>query len=200
MPHYLEINRPYRLADYSRDETPARLVDVGLWPKRDFIASPVRYQEWFDWSELFIEGAAERLFSISNKFSSSSVRLACLLTDSPTKQTRSLRVVEIHSGDLSGWYFKAIWDEQSTSVPAPLAVAARIVMMWDSTEKWIIINDRFYEVGLFAVLGSNDHLPNMSFFQCLDQQELLNRFSRILRSNKVAGLAEVRRWQGNIDE
>ncbi|MBR1269564.1 hypothetical protein JQ629_18800 [Bradyrhizobium sp. AUGA SZCCT0222] len=199
MPEYLENNRPYRLADYSRDETPARLVDVGLWPKRGFIPSPVHYQEWFDWSALFIEGAAERLFSISRAFSSSSIRLACLLTDSPAEQTQFIRVVELDREHLAESYFKAIWDEQSTSLPAPLGVAARMVMVWDNTEEWIIVNDRFYEMGLFAILGRNSHLSKTNFFHCLDEQELLNRFSSILRSNKVSGLAEVRRWQGGTD-
>ena len=129
MPRYLEHNRPYRLADYSREESPARHVEMGLWPKRGFIPSPVYYQEWFDWSELFTEGAAERLFSISKAFSSSSIRLACLLTDSPAKETRFIRVVELDREDLSDCYFKAIWDEQSTSLPAPLGVAARMVLV-----------------------------------------------------------------------
>ena len=197
MPQYLELNQKYRLADYLRDETPARLIEIDLWPKRSFIPSHACHLEWFDWSELFIEGAAERLLSISTFFSSSSVRLACLLTDSPSEETATIRVIEIDREDLSSCYFKAIWDEQSTSLPAPLGAVARMVMVWDSAGKWIIVNDRFYEVGLFAVLGRHGHLSHTSFFHCLDEQELLSRFSQILHSNKVAALAEVRRWQEN---
>jgi hypothetical protein len=196
MPQYLKHNQLYRLADYLRDETPARLIEIDLWPKRSFIPSHVCCLEWLDWSELFIKGAAETLFSISTVFSSSSVHLTCLLTDGPTQKTDT-RVIEIDRENLSGCYFKAIWDEQSTSLPAPLGAVARMVMVWDSTEKWIIVNDRFYEVGLFAVLGRHDHSSNTSFFHCLDEQELLSRFSQILRSNKVAALAEVRRWHEN---
>jgi hypothetical protein len=189
----LETHGRYRLVDYSRDMTPARLISPMLWPKRDCINSVVNYCEWFDWSELFAEGAPEKLLSISRGFSSSTIRMGCLLTDASVELPQSLRVIEIDRECLLTCYFEAIWDKRNIS--SPIAAAARIVIIWDSTEKWIIINDRFFEIGVFAILDSDGADLTTRFFDCLDEQELLDRFSRILRVSKVAAFSEVRRWE-----
>lgn len=175
-------------------ETLARVVEIGLWPTRGFLRSIIGYHEWFDWSELFAEGAAETLLSISRKFSSSAIRIACLQTDAPIEESPSIRVVELSSEELPSCYFDAIWDERSTSISVALAVAARIVLVWDVAENWIIVNDRFLEIGLFASLDSKGASSNGPFFHSLAEQDLLDRLSTILRIGKVAALSEVRRW------
>jgi hypothetical protein len=192
MSQRLETDRGYHVADYSLDETPARFISPTLWPKRDCINSSVSYCEWFDWSELFAEGAPEKLLSISRGFSSSAIRIGCMLTDASVELPQSLKVVEIDRESLAACYFEAIWDKRNIS--SPIAAAARIVIVWDSTEKWIVVNDRFFEMGVFAILDSEGADRTTRIFDCLDEQELLDRFSRILRVNKVAAFSEVRRW------
>ena len=191
-------SRPdYHLLDCSLAETPARMLDFDSWPRRDAIRSGIIQHEWFDWSELFIEGIPDRLSLVSKEFESSSIRIACLATDNQSISDPFIRIVEIDSARLSASYFKAIWDEQSTRLSGKLAAVARIVLVWDSTEKWIILNDRFYEIGLFVLLGRHfRRVPH--FFHRLDALELLDRFSRILRVNKVAGLAQIDRWSDDL--
>lgn len=189
----------YCLIDRSLDQTPIRLVDTEAWPKRNSILEAVGYCEWFDWSELFAEGAPESLLRICREFGTSLMQMACLAIDDPSERITSLRIIEIEQEHLSSSYFNAIWDDQSTSSFGRLAAMARIVVVWDPKERWVVINDRFYEIGTFAVLDDDVHSFKSSFFNQLDQQELLSRFSRILRIDRDAVLREVERWKGRWD-
>jgi len=188
----------YRLTEKSLDQTPIRLVDIGAWPERNSALEVVGYCEWFDWSELFVEGAPESLSRICKEFDTSLVQMACLAIDGPSERITSLKVIEIESKHLSSSYFEAIWDDQSTSF-GRLAAMARIVAVWDPKERWVVVSDRFYEIGVFAVLDNDVHPFKSSFFNQLDQQELLSRFSRILRIDRDAALMKVERWKGRWD-
>lgn len=188
----------YRLTDKSLDQTPIRLVDIGAWPKRNSILEVVGYCEWFDWSGLFVEKAPESLFRICREFGTSLVQMACLAIDGPSKRITSLRVIEIEPDHLASSYFNAIWDDRSTSF-GRLAAMARIVAVWDPRQRWVVVNDRFYEIGIFAVLDDDVHPFKSGFFDKLDQQELLSRFSQILRIDRDAALKEVERWKERWD-
>lgn len=184
----------YEIVECSRDEIPARFIDMSSWPKRDCIQLPITYNEWFDWSELFASGAEKKLLNISNELSSQEIFISGILTDLADEFLKRVSVIKILSRNLEHAYFKAIWDERSMPQRGPLAAAARIVLFWDASERWIIFNDRYYEIGLFAVLNCVDHKLRRNIFRCLDQQSLLDRFSKILTFTKVATLAELERW------
>lgn len=192
----LRQHHGYKLKDYRTVESPARMMEIGAWPKRDCLRSTINYHAWFDWSHLFAEDAAKALRSISNAFSSSTLRMSCLLTDGDTEQPTTLRVIEIENKSIGSSYFDAIWDQHSTSLPAPLAAAARIVLVWDTTERWLIVNDRYFEIGLFAILGGTTIAPDIPSVQFLSEPDVLSRFSSVLRINKVVALAELHRWSG----
>ena len=189
-----ESANQYDVVEYAIGETPARFLNLARWPRRDSVHVPVNFCEWFDWSELFAKGAEKKIISISRRFNSSNVLVACLQTDSSREVMTTFKAVVFDAKDDLQFYFKAIWDQRSMSPPAPLAAAARIVMVWDNTEKWIIVNDRYYEIGIFAVFANGGYDPNVRVFNCLDDRELSTRFSRILGINKVSALSEVRRW------
>lgn len=120
--------------------------------------------------------------------------MSCLLTDGDTQQPTTLRVIEFENDRIDSCYFEAIWDKRSTSLGAPLAAQARIVLVWDTTEKWVIVNDRFFEIGLFAILDGDRIGPDVSSIHFLDEPELLSRFSDILRINRIAAMTEILRW------
>lgn len=185
----------YCLVDCLLAQTPARSVDIRIWPDRRSINGVVKYCEWFDWSELFTEGAPEALLRICKEYGSHFVRIACLATDDPSERMTSLRVIEINSDDLSSSYFEAIWDEQSILPFGKLAAIARIVLVWDPEERWLVINDRFLEVGVFVVFTDHHHSLKQNFFEELEEGELLNRFSRIFRMQEEAALRKVERWK-----
>lgn len=183
-----------RFVDQDPVRTPARIVDIDAWPKRDSVAGASSGYEWFDWSELFIERAPQTLLRVCRVFGTQLMRIACLVTDDPADNVSSLRVIEIHSDNLSSGYFKAIWDDQSTSF-GRLGAVARIVLVWDSKDRWLIINDRFYEIGVFIVLEDDrSSFRSSGFFNQLDQEELVSRFSRILRVETNRARTEVERW------
>jgi hypothetical protein len=181
--------------DRAFKETPAQYIDLGAWPKRDCVRLPIVYCEWFDWSELFSSGVEEKLASIVKGSSSEVIYASGLLTDSSSAVSKTLRVIRIDSKALTGTYFKAIWDESSIAPFGPLAAAARVTLMWDDSQKWLVIGDRYYEIGIFVVVAKDYPTRTAkNVFRCLDEQVLLDRFSRILRINKVAGRSELGKW------
>jgi hypothetical protein len=182
----------YDIAEYSRDDTPARLIEVSSWPKRDSIKLDVAYNEWFDWSALFSMKIETILTEISAYFMSDRLFLAGVLTDASQAISERLNVIEIPIIKLNDVYFKAIWDDRSMLPAGPLAAAARMAAVWDSSQRWLIVNDRFYELGLFASFSPLKY--EKCFFKCLDRQDLLERFSRIFRVTKIAGLSELEKW------
>jgi hypothetical protein len=66
----------------SLGETPAMDIDLKLWPRRTSVYKSIGYCEWFDWSELFVDGIEKNLGSIADHFSSPSIHIARLLSDS----------------------------------------------------------------------------------------------------------------------
>jgi hypothetical protein len=156
----------------------------------------IAYREWFDWAELFAVGAEKKLAQIAKTFSSRTVYVSGVLTDAPDTVPPKVRVIQIHQGDLENNYFKVIWAKQSMAPSGELAAAARVVFLWDSDEKWIVVGDRFFEIGLFAFFGAKAETPCKSVFRCLNEKDLLDRFSHVLRTNKVAAWSELERWNG----
>jgi hypothetical protein len=183
----------------SLDETPAVGLDLKSWPRRTSLHKPIGYCEWFDWSEIFVDGIEEKLGSVADYFSSPSIRLARLLSDSSEEAPQTVRVIEIETANIGEAYFKAIWDEESVLPSGPLAAAARTTLIWDKSGKWIVLNDRYYEIGIFAVFAPTDIKLPKCIFGCLDEQTLLERFSTILAMNRIAALSEVRQWQ-NLEQ
>jgi hypothetical protein len=108
-------------------------------------------------------------------------------------------VIEIESANIREVYFKAIWDEESVFPSGPLAAAARTTLIWNNSGKWMILNDRYYEIGIFAVFAPTDIKFSKCIFGCLDEQALLERFSTIFATNRIEALSEVRQWQ-NIEQ
>ena len=186
--------RGYEFIDRLSKETPAQYVDMEVWPKRGCIQLPIVYCELFDWSELLAAGVEEKLASIVRESSSEIIYMSGLLTDSSSAVPNTLRVTLIDSKALAEAYFKAIWDEASMAPFGPLAAAARVTLIWDDSQKWLVIGDRYLEIGLFVVLAKNYRRPTRNVFHCLDEQALLDRFSRILGISKVAGRSELGKW------
>jgi hypothetical protein len=180
--------------DRSLKETPAQYIDLGAWPKRDCVRLPIVYCEWFDWSELFSSGVVEKLASIVKGSSSEVIYASGLSTDSSSAVPSTLRVTKIASNALTGTYFKAIWDESSMAPFGPLAAAARVTLMWDDSQEWLVIGDRCFEIGIFVVVAKDYPRTAKNVFHCLDEQVLLDRYSRILRINKVAARSELGKW------
>jgi hypothetical protein len=187
----------FQFVQIPRDETPARLVDFKSWPRRDCIRSSIAYNEWFDYAELSVAGIEERLSRLSQTFGAQDIFLSGTLYDLSDEPLKTLDVVKIQVRDLEEAYFKAIWDDRSMprSRPLALAAAARVVLVWDSSQNWIIINDIFYEIGTLAVFNGGDAKIEKPIFDCFDETILLPRFSRILKADKVVGLSEIERWR-----
>jgi hypothetical protein len=151
MPQGPELQNEFGVEAHALDETPARFLDFAYWPRREFIRKPVDFCEWFDWSELFAEGADRQILSISKAFSSSKILIACMLTDVSEEIPQTLNTIALDPKDRMKSYYTAIWDQRSLPPPAPIAAAARTVMVWDSTEKWIIVNDRYRSASLLLL-------------------------------------------------
>lgn len=184
----------YKLADCSRDEILGGVIDLTLWPRRECINSPINYTEWFDWSELFMTGIQDKLGSVAKKLRSSEIIISGVAIDGPLEgQSDPVRIIKIGSDKIEQEYLKAMWDDQAMLPSGPIPVAARIVMMWDISNGWLIVNDRFYEIGSFMVF---DHrlIITENIFNCLRYKDLLNRVSRILRLNKVTTVLELTKW------
>jgi hypothetical protein len=171
--------------DRSLKETPAQYIDLGAWPKRDCVRLPIVYCEWFDWSELFSSGVVEKLASIVKGSSSEVIYASGLSTDSSSAVPSTLRVTKIASNALTGTYFKAIWDESSMAPFGPLAAAARVTLMWDDSQEWLVIGDRCFEIGIFVVVAKDYPRTAKNVFHCLDEQVLLDRYSRISGSTRL---------------
>jgi hypothetical protein len=186
----------YEIADIELSKTPARLLHFDYWPRRRFLRSAIAHHEWLDWGEVFSEGAAEKLFRVSRELSSSTIGIACFATDNDRGQQRLLRTISIEPQNLDNSYYKAMWDDRTTFEGVSLGFAARVALIWDSSEKWIIVNDRFYEIALFAILDRSASVSGANFFQGLTRPHLLSRFSEIMRVSLSESLIEIEQWSG----
>jgi hypothetical protein len=155
---------------------------------------PIRYHEWFDWSELFSAEGPERLLSIADAFSSEFILISGVLTDCSSELLNLVRVVKILPSKLREEYFRGIWDGNSMHPSGALAAAARMILLWDESRQWVIICDRYYEIGLFAIFAAEQPNAIRAIFHTLDERGILERFSRILKMNKVAARTELERW------
>ena len=180
--------------DRSLKETPAQYIDLGAWPKRDCVRLPIVYCEWFDWSELFSSGVVEKLASIVKGSSSEVIYASGLSKDLSSAVPSTLRVTKIASNALTGTYFKAIWDESSMAPLGPLAAAARVTLMWDDLQEWLVIGDRCFEIGIFVVVAKDYPRTAKNVFHCLDEQVLSDRFSIIPPDQQGCGSIRAGQW------
>jgi hypothetical protein len=174
------------------EETPARYIDLMSWPKRNSIRLSISYSEWFDWAEVFAAGIDDKLLNIADEFNAHEIYISGILRESSKEFSRVVKVIRIARDKLREAYFDAVWNDESMAQSGALAAAARMVLIWDKSQNWIVLNDRYYDIGLFAVFF--DFSTTRNIFRCLDKQALMDRFSKIIAINKVASLSEVDKW------
>jgi hypothetical protein len=154
----------YEIAGCSIEQTPAKHFRLELWPNRNCMQNAVKYCEWFDWSEVFAAGIEYILGAIAKTYRSEIISISGVLTDSSSQLLDEVRVIRIGAKQLEHAYFRAIWDAKSMFPSGQLAAAARMVLLWDSSQKWLVVSDRFYEIGLLATLDKPEQwIQGLSF-------------------------------------
>ncbi len=185
----------YRIVEGSSFDTPIRLVDLGSWPRRASIRSAVIYKEWFDWGEVVQEGIEAKLSRIASTFDSKDIFVAGMAYDFAKEFLTDIKIVKIPSDRLEGTYFRAIWDKDAMPEKGDsLALASRMILIWDASCKWMVLNDRYIDLGLFAVFDGADAIPDESIFEAFDKELFAEGFSEITFMDKAERFSEIDKW------
>src|SRR5258705_10814705 len=101
----------YEMLERFSNETPARFVDLKMWPRRESVRRPLTYSEWFDWGQLFVKGAEENLIDVAQLFSSESMCVSAISLWPSDQILRTVRVIRIAPEKLTDVFVEAVWNK-----------------------------------------------------------------------------------------